>query len=204
MLRPSNRCFLIQIKFVPSKAGSRGSDDRLNFSPPMSEVGGQPAPKADQIQADRATQCSQLRRIGIACLSIDIKGIGRLWADRADGHAHHARTHRIQSLSATDPPQAPANAQARSRPCTACVKRRCQCVNVSTLLLIGCGWRPHARFPPRCLWAAGRSRGAAVRQAELWLLMVGQGASLKAQHDAVAPPLPRRLAMLVEQLEAQG
>jgi hypothetical protein len=50
-------------------------------------------------------------------------------------------------------------AQARSRPCTVCVSTGAVKVStVSTLFLIGWGWRPLARLPPATLSRRGRTR----------------------------------------------
>jgi hypothetical protein len=46
-----------------------------------------------------------------------------------------------------------------------------------------------------------RNGTALVRNRGVWLSAIGT--NLKAQYDAVAPPLPRRLAVLIKQLETE-
>jgi hypothetical protein len=47
-----------------------------------------------------------------------------------------------------------------------------------------------------------RGEAALARNGRAWLSAIGK--SLKAEYDAVATPLPRRLTVLVEQLERQN
>jgi hypothetical protein len=54
--------------------------------------------------------------------------------------------------------------------------------------------RPGMNPPPR-------GKPVVIRDRSVWLSAIGH--SLKAQYDAVATPMPRRLGVLVEQLEAQ-
>jgi hypothetical protein len=72
------------------------------------------------------------------------------------------------------------------------------------------GRRVHATdFPPAGLWSApqatrrqrdgaAQSKLFAAHDRSIWLSL---GHTLKAQYDAFAPPMPQRIAVLVEQLE---
>jgi hypothetical protein len=48
---------------------------------------------------------------------------------------------------------------------------------------------------------APRGIAVLIRDRNIWLSAIGR--TLKAQYDAVATPMPQRLAVLVEQLETQ-
>ena len=55
---------------------------------------------------------------------------------------------------------------------------------------------PRPRMAP-----APRGIAVLIRDRNIWLSAIGR--TLKAQYDAVATPMPQRLAVLVEQLETQ-